>query len=240
MRGSEHTYHQRPSLRKPENNVLLLLTSSSTFHGRHLRVLSEWANSGNTLSLSQRLVDDFQNSQEPEQLVLILAALLCHERLLPYTSDDTVQPLNGCYLVDLDVLLNGKSLSNRRVIFERMCFSFLRVLTTLGDEYKDMTQLLAVVLDKDPPFLEPFDGVTDQYVAQRIKNRLPHLSARKELKSLHLMKTMLKLSMDADSSSQSIDDISEDYWMVEFPEKSSEDIKQISSADITSLVEKFS
>jgi len=104
MGASEHTYHRCPSLRKPENNILLLLTWSSMIHGRPLRVLSEWASSGDTSNLCQRLVVDFQNSQEPEQLVLILATLLCHGRLLPYTSDDTVQPINGCYLADLDVL----------------------------------------------------------------------------------------------------------------------------------------
>lgn len=93
-----------------------------------LRVLSEWASSGDTLNLRQRPVGDFQNSQEPEQLALVLAALLCHRRLLPYTSDDTVQPINGCYLSDLDVLLSGKSLSNQRTVFERLGFSFLRVL----------------------------------------------------------------------------------------------------------------
>lgn len=93
----------------------------------------------------------FQNSQEPEQLALILAALLCHRRLRPYTSDDTVQPINGCYLSNLDVLLSGKSLSNQRTVFERLGFSFLRGLTTLGDEYKDIIQLLALRLTKTHP-----------------------------------------------------------------------------------------
>lgn len=161
MGASEHTYHRCPSLRKPENNILLLLTWSSMIHGRPLRILSEWASSGDTSNLCQRLVADFRNSQEPEQLALILAALLCHGRLLPYTSEDIVQPINGCYLADLDVLLSGKSLSNQRTVFERIGFSFLRVLATLGDKYKDMVQLLAVALDKDPPFLELFDGLTD-------------------------------------------------------------------------------
>ena len=239
-RNSEHTYHRRPSLRKSENNVLLLFTSSSTFHDQHLRVLSEWANSKNTFSLCQRLIEDFQNSQESEQLVLILTALLCHKRLLLYTSNDIVQPFNDCYLVDLDVLLNDKYLSNRRAVFERMKFSFLRILIILDDEYEDMTRLLAVVFDKDSSFLKSFDEVTDQYVAQRIKNRLPHLSARKKLKGLRLMETMLKLSMNVGSSFQSIDNISEDYWMIEFLGKSSEDIRQIISADTASLVEEFS
>jgi len=240
MGASEHTYHRCPSLRKPENNILLLLTWSSMIHGRPLRVLSEWASSGDTSNLCQRLVVDFQNSQEPEQLVLILATLLCHGRLLPYTSDDTVQPINGCYLADLDVLLSGKSLSNQRTVFERIGFSFLRVLTTVGDEHKDMIQLLATALDKDPPLLEPFDGLTDQYVAQRIKSRLPHLSARKEVKGLRLIEAMLELSIDVGSPSQRINNISENYWMVEFPGKSREDTRRTSAADTANLGEEFS
>lgn len=204
-----------------------------------LRVLSEWASLGDTLNLRQRLVGDFQNSQEPEQLALILAALLCHRRLLPYTSDDTVQPINGCYLSDLDVLLSGKSLSNQRTVFERLSFSFLRVLTTLGDEYKNIIQLLAVALDKDPPLLESFDGLTDQYVAERIKNRVPHLSARKEVKGLRLTETMLELSIDVGSPSQRISNISEDYWMVDFPGESRENTRRISAGDTASLGVKF-
>ena len=188
-------------------------------------MLSEWASSEDTLNLYQRLIGDFQKSQEPEQLVLILAALLCHGRLLPYTSNDTAQPINGCYLADLDILLSGKSLSNQRTIFERLGFSSLRVLTTFGDEHEDIIQLLAVTLDKDAPPLEPFDGFTDQYAAGRIKHRLSHLSACKEVRGLRLMETMLELSIDDDSPSQSIDNISEDYCMVELPEKSREDAR---------------
>jgi len=217
MGVSEHTYHLCPSLRMPENNILLLLTWSSIIRGRPLRVLNEWASSGGALNLCRRLAEDFQKSQEPEQLVLILAALLCHGRLLPYTSDDTVQPISGCYLADPDVLLSGKSLSNQRTVFERVSFSFLRVLDTFGDRYENMVQLLAVALDKDPPFLESFDGWTDQYLVERIKNRTSHLSACKKVKGFRLMKQMLGLSLNVTSPSQSINNISEDYWMVEFP-----------------------
>lgn len=203
-------------------------------------MLSEWASSADAVNLCQRLVRDFQNSQNPEQLALTLAALLCHGRLVPYSSKDTAQPINGCYLADLDVLLNGESLSNQRTVFERIGFSFLRVLATLGDEYEDMVQLLAVALDKDPPFLEPFDGLTDQYVAERIKNRLPHLSACKEVKGLRLMEAVLRLSIDVGSPCQRMNNISEGYWMLEFPGKSCDDTMRISAADTASLGEEFS
>lgn len=116
MRDREQTYRQLPSLRKPENNTLVLLTWSSIVQGHLPRVLSEWASSVDGVMLYQRLVKDLQNSQGTEQLALILAALLCHERLLLYTSYDTVRPINGCYLADLDALLSGESLSNRRTL----------------------------------------------------------------------------------------------------------------------------
>ena len=102
------------------------------------------------------------------------------------------------------------------MVFERMGFSFLRVLTTFG-KYKDMIQLLASALDKGLPFLELFDGLTDQYVIERIRNRVPHLSACKEVKGLRLIKQMLELSIDVSSPFQSINNISEGYWIVEFP-----------------------
>ena len=225
MKASEHTYHRYPSLRKPENNILLLLIWSSITHDRSLRVLSEWASSRATLNLYQRLVKDFQKSQESEQLVLILAALLCHGRLLPYTSNDTAQSINGCYLADLDILLSGKSLSNQRTVFERLRFSSLRILITFDDELEDIIQLLAVTLDKDASPLKSFDGFTDQYAAGRIKHRLFHLNACKEMRGLRLMKTMQELSIDDNSSSQSIDNISEDYCMIELLEKSREDAR---------------
>ncbi len=43
-KDSEHTYRQLPSLRKEENNILVLLTWSSTYHGQTLEVLSDWIN----------------------------------------------------------------------------------------------------------------------------------------------------------------------------------------------------
>ena len=195
MGGSEQIYHQRPSLRKPENNVLLLLTWSSIVHGQPLRVLSEWASSVDGLKLYQQLVGDLQNSQRTEQLALTLAALLCYERLLPYTSNDTAQPLKGSYLADLDFLLNGQLLSNRRMVFERMGFSFLRVLDTFGDEYEDLIQLLAVSVDKKAPLLERFDGFSDQYWARRARDRLAHSRAY-EGGALILIETSAASSMD--------------------------------------------
>ncbi len=196
MGGSEQIYHQRPSVRKPENNVLLLLTWSSIVHGQPLRVLSEWASSVDGLKLYQQLVGDLRNSQRTEQLALTLAALVCHQRLLPYTSNDTAQPVKGGYLADLDFLLNGQLLSNRRMVFERMGFSFLRVLDTFGDEYEDMIQLLTVSVDKKAPLLERFDGFSDQYWARRARDRLAHSRAYEEEGALILIETSAASGID--------------------------------------------
>ncbi len=180
MRGSEQIYHQRSFLRKPENNVLLLLTWSSIAHGHPLQVLSEWANSVDGSKLYQQLLENLRSSQSVEQLALILAALVCHQRLLPYTSNDTAQPVKGGYLADLNFLLNGQDLSNTRMIFEKMGFSYLRVLDTFEDMYEDMVQLLAVSVHKEASLLERLDGLSDRYWAKRATDRLDHRTAYDE------------------------------------------------------------
>ncbi len=173
----------------------MLLTWSSIVHGQPLRVLSEWASSVDGLKLYQQLVENLRNSQRTEQLALTLAALVCHQRLLPYTSNDTAQPVKGDYLTDLDFLLNGQLLSNRRMVFERMGSSFLRVLDTFGDEYEDMIQLLAVSFDKTP-LLERFDEFSDQYWARRASDRLTHSRAYEEEGALILIETSAASGID--------------------------------------------
>lgn len=196
MKGSDQIYHQRSSLRKSENNVLLLLTWSSIAHGQPLQVLSEWASSVDGSKLYQQLVEDLRNSQDVEQLALILAALVCHQRLLPYFSNDTAQPAKGGYLADLNFLLNGQLLSNRRVVFERMGFSFLRVLDTFGNKYKDMVQLLTLSIAKKAPLLERLDGVSDQYWAKRATNGLDHRRVYEEEGALKLIETSAASDMN--------------------------------------------
>ena len=142
---------------------------------------------------------DFQDSQTNKQLGLTVIAFLCHERLLPYSSKDTTQPIQGFYLADLDALLKGQSLSNKRTIFERLAFSFLRVATSLGDNYIDIIQLFVTTLNKEAPLLERFDGLPDQYFAARMRftgeqrsNSTPlnHKSACEEVGVLELMEAV--------------------------------------------------
>lgn len=131
-------------------------------------MLSDWIKSEESLDLYQRLIEDLWLQQTPEEFALTLAALLCRERLLPYTVDDTAQPIGGSYLVDFDAILNGQDISNRRTVFEQVILLFVRVLYTFGD-CQDMLLLLAGALDKEPSLLEPLDGVSDQYCARKVR-----------------------------------------------------------------------
>ncbi len=162
MEGSEQTYHQFPSLRKPEKDVLLLLTWSSTAHGPPLQVLGEWVDSCEGWTLFQRMIEGYQKPQSPQQLALTLLALLCLERLLPYTRKDTAQPINGSYLADLNTILNDQPLSNSRKVFEWTNFSFLRVLDTLEDKHEDISQLLEDTLATKESLPDRLDGCCDQ------------------------------------------------------------------------------
>jgi hypothetical protein len=177
---SAQIYRRQPSLKKPENNVLVLLTWSS-ISSSVPQVLSIWAASDHGSNLRQRLVKDVQDSQTTEQLALTLVALLCHKRLLPYSSNDTTQSIKGCWLADFDALMRGKLLSNERAVVEHMIFSFLQGLNIFGDDYQDIRQLFATVLDVDALALEPSNRISVQYWIRRME-RLAHEDALGALK----------------------------------------------------------
>lgn len=189
MKDSKQIYHQHSSLWKSENNVLLLLTWSSIVHDQSLWVLSEWASSVDNLKLYQQLIENLQNSQRIEQLALILAVLMYHQRLLSYTSNDTAQLVKDDYLIDLDFLLNDQLFSNRRMIFKRISFSFLQVLDIFENEYENMIQLLVDSVDKKAFLLKWFDEFSNQYWARRVRDRLAHSKVYEEERALILIKT---------------------------------------------------
>ena len=196
---SEHTYRRLPSLRKEENNILVLLTESSTYHGQTLEVLSNWIKSEESLNLYQRLIEDLWLQQIPEEFALTLAALLCRERLFLYTVDDSAQPFGDCYLADFDAILNGQDVSNRRTVFEQMILSLVRVLYTLNTN-EETVRLLVKILDKEAPLLGPLDGVSDQYCARKVRG-YNHNSAFEEVRE-ELFKSaeaMLKRDRNADA-----------------------------------------
>ena len=197
--GSEHTYHRLPSLRREENNILLLLTWSFTYHDQTLKVLRDWIKSEESLNLYQLLIETLWLEPTPETFALILAALLCRERLLPHTVNDIVQLIGGSYLTDFDATLNSQDISNRRAIFEQMTLSLLRVLCTLNIS-EETVRLLAVILDKEASLLEPLDGIADQYCTKKV-HRQNHNKAFEEAREslLKCVETMLKRDRNADA-----------------------------------------
>ena len=215
----------------------MLLTWSSKSHGRALGVLSEWASSSYALSLRQKLVKEFQDLQEPQQLVLTLAALLCHAQLLPYSSADTISPKNDCYLADLNVLLNGEPSSNQRTVLQWVGYSFLRVLNTRDDEDKCIGRLLADALDAHFRLLGPLDSFMNQYVAERLDKRLSHQDACTKLKNECLTEMMTVLSIEPDSSSPSMNSVSEEDWMLIDPPRARGSSKAVSQVSIGNLGE---
>jgi hypothetical protein len=103
-------------------------------------------------------------------------------------------------LADLDVLLDGQDISNRRTVFEQMILSFLRVLYTLEEDSKDLLRFLMDVLDKEASLLEPLVGVADQYCARKIRG-YNHNRAFEEAREglLKSVEAMLKWDRNADA-----------------------------------------
>lgn len=148
------------------------------------------------MKLYQQMIKDLRTSQKSNQLVLILTVLLCHARLLSYTSNNTVKLIRDCYLIDLNALLNDHSLSNRRMIFEKMSSALLFILYIFEDEYRNMIQLLVIVLDNTALIVESFDASTKLYFTGRIVDLLTHNSAFKAVSFLLLTKSMSELNMN--------------------------------------------
>ena len=163
--------------------------------GNPIEILSEWAASEDGLSLYKRSTRDVQTSHTTEQLALILAALLCHKRLLPYCLTDGTQSIRGSYLSDFDALIQGKFLSNERAVFERMLFSLLRTLETFTDGFQDICELLATVLKTPTPMLHRFDGFSDEYWAYRM-SRLTHEEAFRKTNIQDIMDYIVTLDVD--------------------------------------------
>jgi hypothetical protein len=183
--SSAHTYHTIPTLRKPGNNKLLLLTWSSVVSRHQLDVLSKWASSEDGWNLYEQLTRDVQDSQSVEQLALTMAALMNYRRLLPDLSDHFDQPINGSYLADLDTLFHGHSLGNSGRVAEQMVFALVRVLHSFVDQFKDLITFLETALGRERPLLHLFDGFSDQYLRRRIGSQ-DHKTARVELSRIKM------------------------------------------------------
>jgi hypothetical protein len=136
------------------------------------------------------MIIDISKSQSLEQLGLILLAILCYQRLLPLTLNDSRGPVNGLYLVDFDALLKGEPLGNEQAVSERMVLSFLRILETdtLIDEGLEIRQFATAVLDRSNlPVLNVLDGFLDQYMICRARSGCTYKDALERLGILFLM-----------------------------------------------------
>ncbi|KAL8696372.1 MAG: hypothetical protein Q9201_007693 [Fulgogasparrea decipioides] len=173
MRSSANKYDTFPSLRKPENSILLLILWCPVLSDRSSEFLRlritvwEWADSEDGQKLHEQLARDVQGSQNVQQLALDMAGLIKYRRLRPDPSDDMDQPITSSYLVDLDTLFRGHSLGNSGRVVEQMVFAFIRVLRRMG-HHKELVEFLDTVLDREPPSLHPSDKLTDEYLERRI------------------------------------------------------------------------
>ena len=190
---SAHIYHQHPSFKRTGNDLLVLLTLGSV-DSTVRRVVTEWAFSHGGRSAYERTISDLQDPQTCEQLVLILAALLCYQRLLD-TSQGTTGTTNGSYLADFNALLQCKPLNNEQATLEQMILSALRVLKTFKDQSQKLRQFLAAVLSIPTPLLHHCDGLSDQYLARRFECRLGHDGAVEKIKLQALMECIIELGL---------------------------------------------
>jgi hypothetical protein len=146
----------------------VLLAYCATVNREIAQVLGDWTASNDGSSFYPVLIEEHQDPQTAQQLALSLATLLSYKQLLPHTSKETAQLIERSSLADFDALIHGASLNNERGVFERMIFSFVRVLGTFRDDYQEVIQFLVTVLDTDPPLLDPLDRFSDQYWVQRV------------------------------------------------------------------------
>lgn len=153
----------------------MLLTWTTTLFSRQtdaahsqLAILREWANSGDGKNLYSDLARSAQGSQSVEQLALVMSAMLGYSRLVPDHFDHLDCSFNESYLADLDAHLGGHTLGNRGTVTEHMVFAMIRVLSTFKGKYEDLVAFLVAVLDREPPILHPFAGLSDQYLMWRI------------------------------------------------------------------------
>lgn len=104
-----------------------------------------------------------------QQTSLRLLALLSFQRLLPSLSNETSDPVNNCYLDDFCRLLAGETLTNTRVLLERMALSLRR---QLGRRRSLGIYQLFDIFEELP--LHVLDGFSDTYLGYRLKLQLNH------------------------------------------------------------------
>ena len=126
IRDSAHFSHRCPSLRTPENNILVLLAYHTTINREISWVLSDWTASNDGSSLYQGLIEEHQGPQTVQQLAFSVTTLRSYQQLLLHISNDIAKPTGRSSLADFNALIHGATLTNEREVFECMTFSFVR------------------------------------------------------------------------------------------------------------------
>ena len=178
--------------RKPENNILLLLTwigTLSTHEGSkvELDALCDWLISEDGWELYLHLVDMVQATQDIHQLILILIGIVVIRQFSPDSSDQFDEPINPCFLQDLDALLHDGKLGNSGRVAMHFAFAFAQILRCSKVYPQHLTVLLETTLQSLPRIDEErFETLlrvdytcAAYYVQQRIKGA-DHDTAYKE------------------------------------------------------------
>lgn len=166
-----------PSLRKPENDLLVLVCHCASL-GAADQPLRKWAASEEGRRVYQQTATGMREPHTSEQAILSLSALLCHEVLLD-ASDEVSSPSHGSCLHDFDRLVNGHEVRNRRAVWERMALSIKRVA---GEKCHPAAHyFLDIVTGSELP-LQDFDWLSDQYWTKKLGYATTHGGAWEQLR----------------------------------------------------------
>ena len=178
--------HLKSSISNSESNWKSLLSHRRAHTGQYRAIASRRLSlhtHAHASQTSSRTISSQNMMLAMLEFALTPAALLCRERLLPHTTDDSAQPIGGSYLAVFDAIWKGQDISNRRMVFELIILSLVRVLLTL-DTSEETVRLLAEDFDKEISLLGRLDGVSDQYCAKKIRG-YDHNSAFEEVREGH-------------------------------------------------------
>lgn len=132
-------------------------------------MFTEWTRSRDGHSLYRRLLQLLSATQLPEQLVLILSALVAYQQRLPdLFGGYPDELLQSCYLAGLDALLHQR-VKNARAVGERMALATIRVLESMEHRLPGLLEILFMVIHRRPPLMHQMDGFSDHYMALRLR-----------------------------------------------------------------------
>lgn len=150
--SSFHTYHQLPSLKRPENNVSLLLIWSYIYATEVPKSLLAWTASKDGQDRYRELVREIGLADTPAQIALSLVAF---QRLLQSQNDklSEVDTTESNPFKDFLYLLKGHSIKNWQATMTQATWSFWIKASVLVDvsEREKILQFLAPVFDNMNP-----------------------------------------------------------------------------------------